>query len=106
TQPGVAPWLPLNSDRTSRNVADQREDDDSMLSLYRRLLRAPRDHSALQVGRLDLVPGAPPGSIAWLRSDGDQRILVAANLSDDVVVVPTGEGGAELLVATDAGIRL
>ena len=106
TEPGVQPWLPLNSDRATRNVADQREDADSLLTLYRTLLRQRRDHPALQVGRLDLVPGAPPGSVAWLRSDGEERILVAANLTDEPVDVPTGGPDSELLVGTDPGVRV
>ena len=56
-------------------------------------------------GRLDLVPGAPSGTIAWLRSDGDDRVLVAANLSDAHVEVPTGSA-AEALVVTDDGVGL
>ncbi len=105
TAPGVVPWLPVNQDRVTANVASQRSDPTSLLSLYRELLRARSDRDALSVGRLDLLPGAPPGTIAWLRSDGDERVLVAANLSDAPVEVPTGSA-AETLVVTDGGVAL
>ena len=36
------PWLPV-VDPAERNVADQRDDPDSLLSLYRRLIAARRD---------------------------------------------------------------
>ena len=57
--PGVRPWLPLNADRTTANVADQDGDPDSLLSLYRSLLAVRRDHAALHAGRLDVAPGTP-----------------------------------------------
>lgn len=104
--PGVTPWLPVNEDRVTANVAAQRDDPDSLLSLYRQLLRVRRERPALHGGRLDLVPGAPKGAVAWLRSDGDERIVVAANLSDHRVEVPLGESSPEVLVATDRGVRL
>lgn len=103
--PGVTPWLPVNDDRATANVADQSAEPDSMLSLYRDLLRLRREHPALHRGRLDLVPGAPAGTLAWLRSDGDDRVLVAANFGDATAAVPLGEHG-ELLVATDASVRV
>ncbi len=104
--PGVTPWLPTNADRTTANVADQDADPDSMLSLYRLLLRVRREHRALHSGRLDLVPGAPKGSIAWLRSHGDDRILVAANMTDAPAAVPVGGPGGDLLVATASRVAL
>ncbi len=106
TEPGVPTWLPLNDDRATRNVADQREDPESLLALYRSLLRTRHEHRALRLGRLDLVPGAPSGSVAWLRSDGDERILVAANFTDGPLAVPAGGAGGTLLVGTDAGVRI
>jgi len=104
--PGVRPWLDVNDDRATRNVADQKDDPSSMLSLYRALLALRGGHRALAEGRLDLVPGAPEGTVAWLRSDGDERLLVAANLSDEVQDVPLGGPTADLLLGTDGSIEV
>jgi alpha-glucosidase len=103
---GVTPWLPVNRDRATANVASQRDDADSMLALYRDLLRVRRDRSALHAGRLDLVPGAPAGTVAWMRSDGRERILVAANLSEAPSEVPLGGVDGELLVSSDHAVRV
>lgn len=102
--PTATPWLPLNEDRRTANVASQRDDPASLLSLYSTLLHARRAHPALHLGRLDLVPGAPEGTVAWLRSEGDDRVMVAANLSDRVADVPTGGDDVAVLVATDPGV--
>ena len=48
------PWLPLNADWRERNVANQQDDPDSMLSLYRRLLALRREHLALSLGEITL----------------------------------------------------
>ena len=106
TDPAATPWLPTNADRGTANVADQDRDPDSMLTLYRSLLQQRRAHPALHSGRLDLAPGAPAGTLAWVRSSGDEQILVAANLTDRSVQVPTGTANAELLVATAADVTI
>lgn len=103
--PGVAPWLPVNEDRRVANVESQSGDPDSLLELYRRLFHLRCDHRALSSGRLDVVAGAPAGTVAWLRSNDTERMLVAVNMDDEARVVPTG-GPGELLLATDPAVRL
>jgi len=105
TEPGVTTWLPVNEDRRTANVETQSADADSLLSLYKALFAARSQHRALHEGRLDLVPGTPKGTLAWVRSDGEERVLVAANLGRDAALVPTG-GPASVLVATDRAVQL
>lgn len=76
----VEPWLPLNPDWPTRNVAAQQGDPRSMLSLYRRLLALRRAHPALSIGDFALVD-APDGVLAYERSHGDTRLLVLLNLT-------------------------
>ena len=45
------PWLPLNPDFASRNVAAQVADPGSMLALYRSLIALRREQPALHAGR-------------------------------------------------------
>jgi glycosidase len=104
--PGFRPWLPVNDDRSTRNVDAQRDDPSSMFSLYRELLRVRRGSTALSSGRLDLVPGAPEGTVAWVRSAGSERVLVAANLSAAPLFVPGAGESLEPLVVTDTGVRV
>jgi alpha-glucosidase len=85
------PWLPLNDDWRERNVAAQERDPESMLNLYRRLLALRRDHPALAVGALTLLPGEDE-VLQYERREGDERLLVALNFGSRVreVVLPEG----------------
>jgi alpha-amylase len=78
------PWEPLEPGYETRNVADQSSRDDSLLSLYRRLvhLRAARpalrgDYRSLETGRDDVI--------AWVRGSGGEELVVVANLGDELV---------------------
>jgi alpha-glucosidase len=75
TDPAVEPWLPLGS--TARNVAAQRDDPGSILTLARDLI-ALRRHRGLLAGAYEPV-SAPDGVWAFRREGG---ALVALNLSD------------------------
>jgi alpha-glucosidase len=86
------PWLPLNPDWPTRNVAAESGDPDSMLSLYRELLRLRRAHRALSIGSLQLVE-AEGDVLAYERREGDERIMIALNLGAEphIVDLPAGE---------------
>jgi glycosidase len=103
--PGVEPWLPVNPSGADHNVQTQAADPASLLNLYRDLLALRRDQGALRHGRLDLVPGTGTDALAFVRSDGNQRILVAANFSDERSEVPLGGEGSALL-ATDPAVQV
>ncbi len=49
------PWLPLNADWPTRNVARMTEDPHSILTLYRRLLALRREYPALSIGDFVLL---------------------------------------------------
>src|SRR5712664_979464 len=51
------PWLPLNADWPTRNVARMTEESQSILTLYRRLLAVRRAYLALSVGGFALLDG-------------------------------------------------
>jgi glycosidase len=77
----VEPWLPLNPDWATRNVKAQRDAADSMLAFTRALLRLRRAHPALSVGSWHAV-SSNGAVLAYERRHGDDRVLVALNLSD------------------------
>ncbi|HLY55341.1 MAG TPA: alpha-amylase family glycosyl hydrolase [Stellaceae bacterium] len=76
------PWLPLNADWPSRNVAAALDDPGSMLHLHRRLLALRRAHDALSLGDFARVD-AEGDVLAFERRAGGQRLLVALNLSGE-----------------------
>jgi alpha-glucosidase len=72
------PWLPVAGDYRSVNVAVQRDDPRSLLSLYRRLIALRRAEPALAVGSYTPVP-AGEDLVAYLRQQGPRRFLVVLN---------------------------
>jgi alpha-glucosidase len=74
-------WLPVAPDYETVNVAVQQDDPDSFLSFYRRLLAYRRETPAVHSGTYRVVDGVPAGCYVYLRQLGDQRRLVALNLT-------------------------
>ncbi len=73
------PWLPLNADWPTRNVARMAEDPHSILTLYRRVLAARRAHPALSIGDFASL-GAEGDVLAYERRHGTDRLIAALNL--------------------------
>jgi oligo-1,6-glucosidase/alpha-glucosidase len=73
------PWLPLNEDWPTRNVAAQEREPGSMLALYRSLLAARRSSRALAIGDFALVD-ADDDVLAYERRHDDERLLIVLNL--------------------------
>ncbi|MBP7053972.1 MAG: DUF3459 domain-containing protein [Phycisphaerae bacterium] len=73
------PWLPVGGDAGRVNVEREREEKDSMLAFYRRLIELRRREPALQIG--SYVPAGQKGNLfAFVRELGDACFLIAANL--------------------------
>lgn len=99
------PWLPLNDDWLTRNVAVQERDEHSMLALYRRLLALRRQQSALSIGDLAMA-SAEPQVLQYERRHDDQRLMVALNFGGEArqVRLPADVAPA-LLLSTDGRAR-
>jgi glycosidase len=102
------PWFPFAPGREAANVAAETTDAGSLLSRYRNLIRVRRSSSALTRGAIELLTpasGASP-TLAFLRSDGTERVLVAHNLTDAFVTggpYAVTASGAERMFG-DAGV--
>jgi alpha-glucosidase len=81
--PGVEPWLPYG-DYGAYNVAAQRHDPDSILSLTRDLIGLRDALPELRDGAYRTLP--PPNDDVWIWRRGE-RTVVACNLSDEEVDV-------------------
>jgi alpha-glucosidase len=75
---GVDPWLPIADDAAVTNVANQHDDPDSLITLYRRLITLRRDEPALQIGRYR-SRGAGGDILAYEREHDGRRLLVVLN---------------------------
>ncbi len=101
----VEPWLPVTGDVATRNIAAQRQDPDSVLNLYLRLLACRRATSALQIGRYAPVETDAPDVFAYLREEGGQRVLIALNFADVAVSVVIPDFGAGRVVVSTTRSR-
>lgn len=72
------PWLPLGDDIGEVNVAAQRENPRSMLSLHRALLALRRAHAALSCGSID-VRGVHGSALLFERRHETEVLTVALN---------------------------
>ena len=82
------PWFPFAPGKETANVASQTDRAGSLLSRYRTLIRLRRSSPALSRGDIEVLTPASGASpvLAFLRTEGDERVLVAHNVGDSVAV--------------------
>ncbi len=94
-------WLPLSPNTKVENVAAELEQPDSILNLYRELLRLRRKHPALHAGSYRPVDRVPRSCYLYLRESLGQRFLIALNFSDTKQRVQLqGWGEAQIMLST------
>jgi alpha-glucosidase len=93
TAPGVEPWLPFGD--LTANVADQREDPGSVLTLVRDLIALRRSRADLRTGAYAPLD-TPDGAWAYRRGDAT---TVALNLSGEPASIAGVRG--RVAVGTD-----
>ena len=76
------PWLPLASNASFSNVAVEREDCDSLLTLYQRLIELRQHESALNIGGYREI-FSDDNSFAYLRMDSGQSFVIALNFTGE-----------------------
>jgi len=75
------PWLPLNPDYPERNVEKQLSRGDSLLNLYRDIIKIRKAYPALQSGRWVPLIAGHKGILAYARILAGERIVVMLNFS-------------------------
>jgi alpha-glucosidase len=98
------PWLPIGDDGQAANVAAQSEDPQSLLTLYRRLMKLRQELPMLVHGELEVVSRESP-LLSYRRSGERGNLLIILNLGSEPQTYSldseaVGEGGARLLVST------
>ena len=88
------PWIAINPNHATINVAAERADPASVLNHYRALIALRKAEPVVVHGRYDLVAGTDPRLWAYTRTLGTTRLLVMCNVSPDLVPVPDVAGAA------------
>lgn len=78
---GPSTWLPFGPDASAHSVEAQRDDPDSILWLYRRLIDVRRSSPALWHGAWELLD-VRPGVLAYRRVLDDEEWVVLVNFTD------------------------
>jgi alpha-glucosidase len=99
------PWLPLHDKAETLNIANQLNNKDSMLTLYRRLIELRGAHEALHAG--DLIGlSASEGILFYARQTPRSRVAILLNFRDEPALVPVTLSGASakafLLLSTNS----
>ncbi len=96
------PWLPFAPEPDKRNVASLQSDHDSILHVYRDLLALRHAHPALQSGSFTMIE-RDDEVLAYERTLGHGRIVIALNLGDHPARVAELHGGRVLISSQGTG---
>ncbi len=99
----TGPWLAVNPNHTEINAADQIADPDSVFHHYRRLIQLRHDHEVLRTGGFTMLLPEHESLFCCVRTLGDTRLLLLANVSSEPVRLPPDlpdHGAGEVLLAT------
>ncbi|MGN6545081.1 MAG: alpha-amylase family glycosyl hydrolase [Aureliella sp.] len=95
------PWLPIDEDTLSKNVASQESDPESLLNFYRRLMKLRAGTECLKTGHY--TPLDPPEDVlAFRRGDESDGMLVALNFRSQTVTWPLPSKKAKVIFSTHA----
>ena len=97
---GQDPWLPIHENYRRVNVAAEKEDPASMLSLYRSLLAVRKEFPVLQNGSYEVLTDSPQNCFCYFRKTSRQTLLIALNFNREPRKLPDAVKSKEILLST------
>lgn len=79
------PWIGVNSNYTEINAEQQLQDKDSVFRYYQKLIRLRKEHEIFVKGDFTLLLPEDESIFAYVREYQGQKLLVAANFTDQEV---------------------
>ena len=103
---GAPPWLPVDANYTTHNVATEGANPNSVLNWYRRLIRLRRESPAFYLGEYVSLNDSDPNVMAYLRKSGSGSAVVILNFSAQPQTIAldatkVGSSKASVLLSTD-----
>jgi glycosidase len=86
------PWLPVNENYKTINVAVQDKDANSILNYFRKVPKLRKQNEALIYGKFTLVDSDSPDVFAYTRELNRKKFLVLLNFKNNISAVKTGVG--------------
>lgn len=83
---GVKPWLSMGTDRKGIDVADEKNNDESVLTFYRNLAVLRNDiqfHETIISGNLFEIVDIPEDVVGYKRETDSQTLTILVNLSNE-----------------------
>ena len=100
------PWLQVNPNYTSINVADEEQDEDSVLHYYRKLVATRKSDAYREIftyGKFVPVYEDTDSILAFYRVLDGQKILVAANFGKEAASVTLESPVEQVLLSNKTG---
>lgn len=76
------PWFPVNPNYKTINVAQQLEDDHSVLQFYKDLIKLRKSNDVYVYGQFDLVDAENSQVFAYTRTLNEKQVLIVGNLTN------------------------
>ena len=77
----VSPWINMADNYKSINVENEKDDKDSILSFYKKLITIRKENTVISAGNISFID-TDENIIAYKRSLGERKILVFCNMSN------------------------
>ena len=84
------PWIQVNKNFTSINVADQEKDSSSVLNYVKKMIQIRKSNQVLVYGKYNLIDKDNPTVYAYTREWKGMKMLVLLNFSNQTSKVKTG----------------
>ncbi len=79
------PWLKLNENYKEINVESEKNDENSVLNFYKKLIKLRKENETLIYGVYDLILEDDERIYAYTRTLNDEKFLIIGNLTDENV---------------------
>lgn len=81
------PWIGIPDNYTWINVEAEKEDSDSILNYYRKLISLRKELPVTQDGSVEFISHENPNVFAYRRSLGEEELLVFCNLGEEEIEI-------------------
>ncbi len=81
------PWFHVNPNYKTINVADQLEDEHSVLNYYKRLIQLKKDYDVFNYGKYELVDKDHKQIYSYKRILANEEVIIMSNLTDEQATI-------------------